>query len=109
MGLGVVQEFVANNTCAVVYTAAGTLVAFASGTVLGVIGFGPEGVIGGSWAATVQSWVGNVPNGSVFSWLQSASAGKGAARTAAAFAKGVGLGGIVGCFLANARNSTGIP
>ena len=38
---------------------------------LGVLGFGSTGIVGGSLAAGIQSWIGNVAGGSWFATLQS--------------------------------------
>ncbi|KAH8801371.1 hypothetical protein F5884DRAFT_862071 [Xylogone sp. PMI_703] len=42
---------------------------------LGVVGFGPGGIGAGTWAAGIQSGIGNVAAGSVFATMQSAGAG----------------------------------
>ncbi|KAL7551793.1 hypothetical protein ACHAWF_014995 [Thalassiosira exigua] len=55
----------------------GNLVSLVVGAVslgLTAIGFGPSGIIGGSIAAGVQSSIGNVAAGTMFSALQSAGA-----------------------------------
>ncbi|KAF6039679.1 hypothetical protein EB796_002010 [Bugula neritina] len=53
---------------------AGVATAFGVPAILGAIGFGSGGVIGGSVAAGIQSSIGNVAAGSVFSALQSLGA-----------------------------------
>jgi len=50
---------------------------------LGVVGFGPGGVIAGSLAAAIQSSIGSVAAGSLFAFLTSAAAGGAAAAVVA--------------------------
>ena len=38
---------------------------------LGAVGFGSSGIVSGSVAAGIQSWIGNVAGGSLFAKLQS--------------------------------------
>ncbi|KAI8960643.1 hypothetical protein F5Y11DRAFT_329014 [Daldinia sp. FL1419] len=64
-----------------------------AGPVLGVLGFGANGIVGGSIAAGIQSGIGNVAAGGVFATLQSAGmAGYGAATVNGI----VSAGGIIG-------------
>ncbi|KAI0182420.1 hypothetical protein EV127DRAFT_449632 [Xylaria flabelliformis] len=60
--------------------------------VLGVAGFGANGVIAGSAAAAVQSSIGSVGAGSLFATLTSAGAGGYGVAAASACAQAVGAG-----------------
>ncbi|KAF8419184.1 hypothetical protein EV426DRAFT_702045 [Tirmania nivea] len=42
---------------------------------IGLLGFGATGVVAGSLAAALHSYIGNVPKGSIFAFLQSVGAG----------------------------------
>ncbi|KAL1687491.1 hypothetical protein GGG16DRAFT_62129 [Schizophyllum commune] len=50
------------------------LIPIAGPAVLGALGFGPGGVVLGSWAAAAQAGIGNVVAGSAFALAQSAGA-----------------------------------
>ena len=49
--------------------AAGGIAWYAIPAILAAIGFGPLGIIGGSFAALWQSYIGNVSAGSIFSGI----------------------------------------
>ncbi|RSL54155.1 hypothetical protein CEP54_010024 [Fusarium duplospermum] len=48
---------------------------FINQAVLNIFGFTNVGVHAGSWAALVQSWIGNVSAGRIFAFFQSAAMG----------------------------------
>ncbi|KAK0213881.1 hypothetical protein IW262DRAFT_1466446 [Armillaria fumosa] len=60
---------------------------------LGLIGFGAAGPVAGTFAALIQSSIGNVVAGSLFAWAQSIAMG-GSLWTGVSF-----FGGIVGSVL----------
>ncbi|OTA67353.1 hypothetical protein K449DRAFT_419984 [Hypoxylon sp. EC38] len=60
--------------------------------ILAAVGFGPGGIVIGSLAALVQSFIGNVSAGSLFAFLQSASMGGGAAGVLQAIGAAIGAG-----------------
>ncbi|KAI5465561.1 hypothetical protein BGZ63DRAFT_420118 [Mariannaea sp. PMI_226] len=69
---------------------------FAAAPVLGVLGFGANGIVGGSIAAGAQSAAGNVVAGSVIATLQSAGAGGYGATTVCGIVQGTGVLGAAG-------------
>ncbi|KAK0636470.1 hypothetical protein B0T17DRAFT_519208 [Bombardia bombarda] len=63
---------------------------------LGLAGFGANGVIGGSIAAGIQAMIGNVAAGSAFATLTSAGMGGYGAATVAAVGQAAGVSAIAG-------------
>ncbi|KAK3311814.1 hypothetical protein B0H66DRAFT_609057 [Apodospora peruviana] len=65
--------------------------ALVTAPVLGAVGFGSNGVIAGSAAATAQAGIGNVVAPSAFATLTSAGMGGYGAATVAAVGQGIGV------------------
>ncbi|KAI0448816.1 hypothetical protein F5B21DRAFT_496331 [Xylaria acuta] len=59
--------------------------------VLGLVGFGANGIVGGSIAAGVQSGIGSVVAPSIFATLQSAAAGGYGIAAVSAVVQGLGI------------------
>jgi hypothetical protein len=63
---------------------------------LALAGFGSNGIVAGSAAATAQSTIGSVSSGSLFAALQSAGAGGKAASAVYGAVQGTGVSSVLG-------------
>ncbi|OTA91794.1 hypothetical protein M434DRAFT_32437 [Hypoxylon sp. CO27-5] len=77
---------------AIVTVVGATVGAAAIKPILAAAGFGPGGIVIGSLAALIQSFIGDVSAGSLFAFLQSTSMGGGAAGVLEAIAAAIGAG-----------------
>ncbi|KAI0446877.1 hypothetical protein F4803DRAFT_546729 [Xylaria telfairii] len=73
--------------------------------VLSLVGFGANGIVGGSIAAGIQSGIGNVVAPSLFATLQSAAAGGYGVATVAATVQGLGVTAGSACAAMSAFNN----